>query len=251
MLRFPQGPNRPSSIGVAIALVMVVACTSTEPGTNEREGELDEPEAPSAVIATPNPEDLSGLPEFVVNQVGPQLAAELAAESPVPQAREKIKRIVFIIKENRSFDHMFGRFPGADGATEGQTCEGETVELSRSPDVVLDIAHSFVAGLTVVNGGEMNCFDRIDNGQELAGYSQYHREDIANYWRYAEEFVLSDRFFSSIYGPTGVEHLWTLAGQADRFVDHERPGQYGTGKPQEYCADPEERGVVVQEAGVR
>ncbi|MBI2238911.1 MAG: hypothetical protein HYU54_10370, partial [Actinobacteria bacterium] len=30
-----------------------------------------------------------------------------------------IKHVVFIIKENRSFDHMFGLFPGANGATTG------------------------------------------------------------------------------------------------------------------------------------
>src|SRR5438309_9966572 len=28
-----------------------------------------------------------------------------------------IKHVVFIIKENRSFDNLFGRFPGANGAT--------------------------------------------------------------------------------------------------------------------------------------
>lgn len=30
-----------------------------------------------------------------------------------------IKRIVYIIKENRTFDHMFGRFRGASGVTVG------------------------------------------------------------------------------------------------------------------------------------
>ena len=31
----------------------------------------------------------------------------------------KIQHIVFIVKENRSFDQYFGTFPGADGATSG------------------------------------------------------------------------------------------------------------------------------------
>jgi phospholipase C len=31
----------------------------------------------------------------------------------------KIKHIVFIVKENRTFDNYFGTFPGADGATTG------------------------------------------------------------------------------------------------------------------------------------
>jgi len=53
--------------------------------------------------------------------------------------------------------------------------------------------------------------------------------------------VLADRFFSSIYGPSGPEHLWTVAAQSAGFVDHERPGQFGAGLPREYCDDPAER----------
>ena len=67
------------------------------------------------------------------------------------------------------------------------------------------------------------------------------REDqIPNYWAYARHYTLSDRFFSSIYGPTGMEHLWTFASQSDRFVDHGRPGQLGIGRRQ-MCDDPLEQ----------
>ena len=31
------------------------------------------------------------------------------------QAKEHLKHLVFIVQENRSFDHYFGTFPGADG----------------------------------------------------------------------------------------------------------------------------------------
>ena len=42
----------------------------------------------------------------------------------VALARSKINHIVFVIKENRTFDNYFGTFPGANGATTGQTCDG-------------------------------------------------------------------------------------------------------------------------------
>src|SRR5258708_9640968 len=42
----------------------------------------------------------------------------------------KIEHIVFIIKENRSFDTYFGAFPGADGAMTGRTSKGEVVPLT-------------------------------------------------------------------------------------------------------------------------
>jgi phospholipase C len=148
----------------------------------------------------------------------------------VEQARQKIDHVVFIIKENRTFDTMFGTFPGADGATSGTTCDGQTMPLGHATDRVEDAGHSFADGITAVDGGKMDCFNPL-------GFVQYQQTDIPNYWRYAQTFTLADRFFTSIYGPTGVEHLWTFAAQSDRFVDHERPGQFGTGR-REFCDDP-------------
>ncbi|MBA3350688.1 MAG: hypothetical protein H0T12_09065 [Actinobacteria bacterium] len=155
-------------------------------------------------------------------------------------ARSKIKHVVFLIKENRTFDHMFGRLRRANGAVTGEICNGTTVRLRRAEDHVPDILHSFSAGIVAINGGEMNCFDRLSGGTELEGYVQYHKADIPNYWSYAKQFSLADRFFSSVYGPTTVEHLWTMAGQSDRFVDVERVYQSGVGKQGEFCKDRQE-----------
>ena len=154
------------------------------------------------------------------------LAEELARPDQISLARQKIKHIVFIVKENRTFDHMFGRFPGADGATSGWTCDGERVPLRPAGDRVPEIDHGFVEGLVAINGGRMDCFDRLGGGEDLDSYLTYDREGIPNYWALAEHFTLADRFFSSIYGPTGVEHMWVIASQSDRFVDMERRGQH-------------------------
>lgn len=157
-------------------------------------------------------------------------------------ARSKLKHVIFLIKENRTFDHMFGRMKGVNGATTGVTCDGDRVPLTRAPNAAPDITHSFEAGIIAINGGDMNCFDRLaGEGGELGAYMQYHREDIPAYWAYAKKYALSDRFFSSVYGPTTVEHLWTMGGQSDRFVDIEREDQAGTGKQGEYCKDKKER----------
>lgn len=159
-------------------------------------------------------------------------------------ARKKIDHVVFIVKENRTFDNLFGRFPGADGATEGATCDGTVVPLQRAHDDSPGAAHGFLAGLTAVNGGEMNCFDRLDGGHKLEGYIQYAPDQIPNYWRYAQAFTLGDHFFSSTYGPTFIEHMFVVAAQTDRYVDNERPllGQGGTdGHIGDYCGDPTER----------
>jgi phospholipase C len=153
-----------------------------------------------------------------------------APAAQVALARQHIKHIIFVIKENRTFDNMYGRYPGADGASQGMTCDGQTVTLGRAPDRVPDYGHSFTDGIAAINGGKMDCFNPD-------AYVTYQRADIPNYWAYADRFVLADEFFSSIYGPTGVEHLWTFAAQSNRFVDHGRPGQLASGR-REYCDDP-------------
>ncbi len=155
-------------------------------------------------------------------------------------AQQNIKHVVFVIMENRSFDTMFGSFPGADGATTGQLCDGSVVPLKQAVDQEANIQHSFLGGITSTNGGQMNCFNQLQGGQQLQSYVQYHQNQIPSYWAYAQHFTLADQFFSSAYGPSGVEHLWSFAGQSAGFVGHEGTGQYGAGLPREYCDDPKE-----------
>src|SRR5258708_29402196 len=89
----------------------------------------------------------------------------------------RIQHIIFIVKENRTFDNYFGTFPGADGATTGMIHTGEIIPLSRQPDrLTHDIGHSFNNAVTAINGGAMNQFDLITGGQDLSGYSQYLEE---------------------------------------------------------------------------
>jgi phospholipase C len=146
-----------------------------------------------------------------------------------------IEHVVFIIKENRTFDHYFGRYPGADGATEGRTLDGRVIPLGPAQDIQPhDITHGFDSGLRAINGGEMNGFNAIGAGQDLTGYVSFDRAGIPNYWAYADRFVLADRFFTSMYGPTFPEHLYTVAAQAKGIVDNQRVQE----EPGNYCSDP-------------
>ncbi|HXF35826.1 MAG TPA: alkaline phosphatase family protein, partial [Actinomycetota bacterium] len=52
----------------------------------------------------------------------PSPTPERSRPGELPPPEEiPIEHIVFMIKENRTFDHYFGRYPGAEGATEGGT----------------------------------------------------------------------------------------------------------------------------------
>src|SRR6516165_5746178 len=69
-------------------------------------------------------------------------------------ARFPIQHIVIIVKENRSFDQMFGRFPGADGATTARLPSGKLVPLGHTPDhTLLDIGHAGDSAAFAVDGG--------------------------------------------------------------------------------------------------
>ncbi|CAN5719361.1 N/A [soil metagenome] len=151
-------------------------------------------------------------------------------------AKVPVEKVVILIKENRTFDNLFGRFPGAEGATHGKLHTGERVPLKRGPDVYPhDIAHNFFRGLISINGGRMNGFDLIPGNQDLLGYTQYHRQDIPAYWSYARHFLLGDRMFASMYGPTPPEHMYLVAASSGRIVSHlERPER----TVPKYCDSP-------------
>src|ERR1035437_6633703 len=62
---------------------------------------------------------------MIARTLGPRLAHASDRSAPTRQtsvggaqsASLPIEHVIFIVKENRTFDNYFGRFPGADGAT--------------------------------------------------------------------------------------------------------------------------------------
>ena len=134
------------------------------------------------------------------------------------RARYPIRHIIIIDKENRSFDQMFGRFPGADGARRALTSSGKVVPLGHTPDrTLLDVSHAGAAALLAVDHGRMDRFNLLagaqQDGKDIAD-SQYYQSDIPNYWRYARAFTLEDRMFSTILGPSFPNHLISVAATA-------------------------------------
>ncbi len=137
-----------------------------------------------------------------------------------------IKHIIIIDKENRSFDTMFGLFPGADGASRARLSTGESVALRRTPQQpLLDVGHAGAAAVLAVDNGKMDGFDllpgAIQDGKNIAD-SQFHEADIPNYWKYARAFTLDDHFFSTIMGPSFPNHLITIAATSGNTTDNPR-----------------------------
>jgi phospholipase C len=130
-----------------------------------------------------------------------------------------VKHVVFVMKENRTFDHMFGRFPGTDGVTVGVDRGTERPLTRASMQGIPDIDHSYPAAVTAFARGRMDGF--VQNTQsELNAYTQFWPGDLPNYWHWARRFVLGDNFFTSALGPSFPNHLYSIAAQSGGTHDN-------------------------------
>jgi phospholipase C len=134
-----------------------------------------------------------------------------------------IKHVIFLVKENRTFDQMFGLFPGANGTTTGRM-GGRTVPLTQGIPQRLpqDIVHSYAQALADWDHGRMDGFGYSAFARKAA-YSEALPKDIPTYWHWAENYVLGDRFFASVNGPSFPNHLFTIAAQSAGTHDNPRP----------------------------
>jgi phospholipase C len=165
-----------------------------------------------------------------------------ATVTPGPPAVgiHKIRHVVIIMQENRSFDTYFGTYAGADGIP-GLGGNPGTVPCVPDPaaggcaqpfhdreDRSLGGPHSAAASEADINGGKM---DGFVGQQELgmAGCAQtfnpacgnaggtpdvmgYHTAaDIPNYWAYAHDFVLQDHMFESVASWSLPSHLYMVS----------------------------------------
>jgi phospholipase C len=163
-------------------------------------------------------------------------AVLLFAMMPITQAQlhsptgiQKIDHIVFIIKENRTYDNMFGTFNSTFGARMCMLSTGQVVPMRRAADrYPHDIDHSFAAAVLALHGGKMNQFDLTNLGNtnsgdfdgDLLACSQFIAADIPNYFSYAHHFALGARMFSSLHGPSFPNHLYTIAADSFGVLDN-------------------------------
>ncbi|MGH2679477.1 MAG: phospholipase C [Actinomycetota bacterium] len=141
--------------------------------------------------------------------------------------RWPIKRVLYLMQENRSFDHVLGAIPSLNGATTGNML-GQEVPLVRCPQWLPgDLPHNYRAAHDSINGGRMDNFvlPGFENPELAAvaaayAHSQLHRDDVPNYWHWAERYVVCDNFFASVPGPSYPNHLFFVAGDAGGIYDN-------------------------------
>jgi phospholipase C len=150
---------------------------------------------------------------------------------------DKVDHIVVLMMENRSFDHMLGYLAlegraDVDGLQAGFANEyqGRTYPVHHLPStaVAVDPDHSADAVDLQLGGGKMDGFvasyaatlasrGGVEDPGAVMGY--YDGADVPVYDHLAEEFVVCDRWFSSVPGATWPNRLYALCGRAARSRD--------------------------------
>lgn len=157
---------------------------------------------------------------------------------------EKINHVVVIYLENRSFDNMFGTFPGANGLEaakkaplqvdrDGKPYEvlppilGEKTKepepkfpakLANAPfdvgpfvkqnETHRDLVHRFYQNQEQIDGGKNDKYAAwSDAGGLVMGYYDTSNTRL---WALAKEFTLADNFFQAAFGGSFLNHFWLI-----------------------------------------
>src|SRR5690348_15378482 len=131
-----------------------------------------------------------------------------------------IDHIVVVCMENRSFDHLLGWLPGADGQQAGLSYRdaGGTAHPTHHLTTTQGCAwadpdHSYSGGRTEYNGGACDGW-LLANDVFSIGY--YQAGDLPFLGNAAPVWTVCDRFFASTMGPTFPNRLYLWGAQTDR-----------------------------------
>src|SRR5882762_4535729 len=167
---------------------------------------------------------------------------------------ERIETIVVIYAENRSFDHLDGLFPGANGIAEatgeqktqldldgtalphlppvftpqGKPDERFPQKLANGPfridappldrrwdELLPSPIHNYYQNREQINGGANNKFVALTTvGAWTMGYFDGSGMKL---WQWAREYTLADHFFMGAYGGSYLNHLWLVCACTPRW----------------------------------
>ncbi len=169
----------------------------------------------------------------------PNVSLPAMDAGPATSSGTPIKHIVIVIQENRSFDNLFARYPGADGATEGKNYNGQTVELTAhalTSNLVLNNSH--LAWITDYDNGKMDGFGLVYvNGHRCTCAYQYVKKSaIQPYWTMAKQYVLADHMFQTQSSGSFTAHQDLIRGDTainsyESLVDFPSDGPWGCDAP--------------------
>jgi phospholipase C len=169
-------------------------------------------------------------------------------------ALARIKTIVVIYAENRSFDHLYGLFPGANGIAEATAEQKTQLDHDGTPLPFLTVfgsdgkpnprfpkmpngpfridappidgavdkvlpspIHAFYHNQEQINGGRNNMFAAMST---VGGWTMgYFVDGQLRLMQWAKDFVLADNFFMGAFGGSFLNHQYLICACAPKFPD--------------------------------
>jgi phospholipase C len=148
-----------------------------------------------------------------------------------------VKHVVFLMQENRSFDHYFGTMKGVAGFND-TTNRGAFTQnwpggsqpsllpfhmntLTESAECTSDLSHEWTAEHSSWNNGAMDSFVSTHTSSQYEGAAgtntmgYYKKADIPFYFDLAKKFTVCDHYHCSVFGPTHPNRLMAISGTLD------------------------------------
>jgi phospholipase C len=185
------------------------------------------------------------------------LGHQQATAASQPSGIHKIRHVIMIMQENRSFDSYFGTYPGADGFPmrngEPTVCVPDPLRRScvhpfhDRNDRNVGGPHGPLNAVRDIDGGKMDGFirealdgrlkrclkagvtdPRCTDGPPADVMGYHDAREIPNYWAYAKRFVLQDHMFEPNFGWSLPAHLYQVSAWSARCTSPYRPASCTT-----------------------
>ncbi len=175
---------------------------------------------------------------------GGSTARRAASVGPAGSDIGAVEHVVFLMQENRSFDHYFGSYRGVRGFDDhptgspgvfaqpwptstgvspaGQLLPFHLDTATTNAECTFDLSHAWPAQHSCWNNGHMDGFvtthtspayEGTAHGPLTMGY--YTRSDLPFYYALADAFTICDGYHCSVFGPTHPNRLLSISATLD------------------------------------
>ena len=135
-----------------------------------------------------------------------------------------VQHVVLVMMENRSFDHLLGWLPGADGKQAGLSYNDKSGQAFATRSLAPyfqgcgcgDPDHSYEGGRVEYDSGACDGW-MLTNDIFAIGY--YRQQDLSFFSQVATNWTVCDRYFAAIMAETQPNRIYQHAAQTDSLTN--------------------------------
>jgi phospholipase C len=171
--------------------------------------------------------------QFLIQSAATAMALGLGGKKLLARGQDEIlpaadasalQHIILVMMENRSFDHLLGWLPGANGKQKGLEFtdkKGKTFSTHKlAPDYqgcgFNDPEHGYIAGREEYNNGACDGWLRAGTN-DIYSIGYYTKHDLPFLAPAAQAWTVCDNYFAAIMTSTFANRFYQHAAQTDRI----------------------------------